>query len=107
MTRLDDLLDFGQLFKAFHTIYAFSIYIVQTVYLSIEFECEKNENKQKRGRDWPILKKNMWEKNYFNWQSSLVDSSAPSSVQLLRSRGSNPMHTSYTFSVLFDQYYYL
>ena len=37
----------------------FSIYIVQTVYLSIEFECEKNENKQKRGRDWPsFLKKN-------------------------------------------------
>ena len=33
----------------------FSIYIVQTVYLSIEFECEKNENKQKRGRDWPIF----------------------------------------------------
>ena len=26
----------------------FSIYIVQTVYLSIEFECEKNKNKQKR-----------------------------------------------------------
>ena len=33
----------------------FSIYIVQTVYLSIEFECEKNKNKQKRGRDWPIF----------------------------------------------------
>ena len=40
-----------------HTIYAFSIYIVQTVYLSIEFECEKNENKTKRGRDWPIFLK--------------------------------------------------
>ena len=40
-----------------HTIYAFSIYIVQTVYLSIEFEREKNENKTKRGRDWPIKKK--------------------------------------------------
>ena len=31
--------------------------LVQTVYLSIEFECEKNENKQKRGRDLYILKK--------------------------------------------------
>ena len=26
------------------------------LYLSFELECEKNENKQKRGRDWPILK---------------------------------------------------
>ena len=30
-----------------HTIYAFSIYIVQIVHLSFELECEKNENKQK------------------------------------------------------------
>ena len=35
----------------------FSIYIVQIVYLPFEFECENNENKQKRGRDWPIFKK--------------------------------------------------
>ena len=34
----------------------FSIYIVRTVHLSIEFEYEKHENK-KRDRDWPILKK--------------------------------------------------
>ena len=26
----------------------------QIIYLSFELECEKNENKQKRGRDWPI-----------------------------------------------------
>ena len=30
-----------------HTIYTFLNYIVQTVYLSIEFECEKNENNTK------------------------------------------------------------
>ena len=30
----------------------------QIIYLSFELECEKNENKQKRGRDWPIFKKN-------------------------------------------------
>ena len=29
------------------TIYAFSIYKVQIVYLSRELECEKNKNKQK------------------------------------------------------------
>ena len=30
-----------------HHLHFFSIYIVQTVYLSIEFECEKNENNKK------------------------------------------------------------
>ena len=46
----------------------FSIYIVQTVYLPIEFECEKNENKHRRGRDWPFFKKNKsnWGKLTFN-----------------------------------------
>ena len=35
----------------------FSIYKVQTVSFSIEFECEKNENKQKRSQDWAIFLK--------------------------------------------------
>ena len=30
-----------------HTIYTFSIYKVQIVYLSFELECERNKNKQK------------------------------------------------------------
>ena len=49
-----------------HTIYAFSIYIVQIVYLSLELECEKNENKTKRGRDWPIF----YKKNVLNFRRS-------------------------------------
>ena len=35
----------------------FSIYIVQIEYLSFEFECEKNENKQKVAGIGPFLKK--------------------------------------------------
>ena len=35
----------------------FSIYIAQTVYLSIEFEYEKNENKQKEAGIGPFLNK--------------------------------------------------
>ena len=34
----------------------FSIYIVQTVYLSIEFKCEKNENKQKEAGIGPFFR---------------------------------------------------
>ena len=37
-----------------HTIYAFSIYIVEMVYLSLEMECEKNENKQKEAEIGPF-----------------------------------------------------
>ena len=33
-----------------------SIYIVQIIYLSFEMECEKNENEQKRRRNWSIKK---------------------------------------------------
>ena len=40
-----------------HTIYAFSIDIVQIVYLSFELECEKNENKQNKAGIGPFLKK--------------------------------------------------
>ena len=37
-----------------HSIYTFSIFKVQIVYLSLELECKKNEN-NKRGRDLPIF----------------------------------------------------
>ena len=38
-----------------HTIYAFSIYIVQIVNLLSELECEVNENKQKEAGIGPIF----------------------------------------------------
>ena len=40
-----------------HTIYTFSIHIVQIVNLSFEMECEKDENKQKEAGIGPFLKK--------------------------------------------------
>ena len=46
-----------------HAIYAFS-FIVFVLYLS----CEKNENKQKRGRVWPIFLK----KNYYVYEIAKI-----------------------------------
>ena len=40
-----------------HHLCFFSIYKVQIVYLSLESECEKNENKQKEANNCPFLKK--------------------------------------------------
>ena len=37
--------------------HAFSIYIVQIIYMLFELECEKNENKQKEAEIGPFLKK--------------------------------------------------
>ena len=81
---------------AIYAIYAFSIYIVQVVYLSFELECEMNKNKQKEARISPFFK--LRKNQYIFPQSRFIQICVSLFVTIIyqiirsRSRSSNKIH---------------